>query len=157
MVIISKCLQMWSFCLWISLTTHNEISLWLQQMGNLEFWTQLIKGYKIHDIGEVSKHFSDHQMNMFLAFTPDCLQNLIIYEKNVILKTLSALSKGQVCWAFDTRAEGAFYLKRLRKGAIFIVITHWDSPNPFEGKLSRVKRPLSRQTIKELMAAWWIF
>lgn len=61
---------------------------------------------------------------MFLAFTSECLQNLIIYEKNVILKTLSAFSKGQVCWAFDTEAEGAFYLKRLRERAIFIVITH---------------------------------
>lgn len=32
-----------------------------------------------------------------------------------------------------------------------------EAPGPFKGKSSRVKRPWPRQTIKELMAAWWIF
>lgn len=38
-----------------------------------------------------SKHFSDHQTDMFMAFTSECVQNPIIYENNVILKSLSAL------------------------------------------------------------------
>lgn len=97
LVIISKCLQIWSFCLWISynfIQYKIEISLWLQQKGNKEFWTQLIKGSRIHDILEVTKHFSDHQMNMFLAFTSECLQHLIICEEKMNYKNPFCTLKG---------------------------------------------------------------
>lgn len=49
----------------------------------------IILGYKMNDSSGVSKHFSNHRMNM--DFTSEYLQNPIIYENNLILKTLSAL------------------------------------------------------------------
>lgn len=72
-------------------------------------------------VDQCFKSFCDHQINMFIPFTFEYLNPDHLQKKfNLILKSLSAKGSG----AFDTGAKGAFHLKRLRKRAVFMVITH---------------------------------
>lgn len=67
------------------------------------------------------------------------------------------LKRVQVCWGWDSWSEGTFYLKICWTKKTYSWWYLVEAPGPFKGKSSRVKRPWPRQTIKELMAAWWIF